>query len=82
MTASELSGLIVASAALLTALGTFAVSLATLFRTANLAHSVNGQSEALNSLTAKASFAAGKLEAGSGGGSETRPVGRFPTAPP
>lgn len=69
MTAGELAALIVAAAGLLTALGTFLVAVGTFARMTHVARSVNGHSEALNALTASASFAEGKLagqiEAGS-----------------
>jgi hypothetical protein len=61
MTAGEVASLVVAAASLLTALGTFSVSIATLLRMAHVETSVNGHSEALTALTGKAAFAEGKL---------------------
>jgi hypothetical protein len=61
VTAGEVASLVVAAASLLTALGTFSVSIATLLRMAHVETSVNGHSEALNALTGKAAYAEGLL---------------------
>ena len=61
MTTGDIASLVVAAASLLTALGTFSVSIATLLRMAHVETSVNGHSEALNTLTGKAAYAEGLL---------------------
>lgn len=61
MTPGELAGLILAAAALLTAMGGFAVQVATLYRMGHVQRSVNGQSDALNTLTKKSAYAEGLL---------------------
>lgn len=61
MTPGELAALILAAAALLTALGGFAVQVATLYRMTHVQRAVNGQSDALTALTGKASYAEGLL---------------------
>lgn len=61
MTPGELAGLILAAAALLTAMGGFAVQVATLYRMGHVQRSVNGQAVALNTLTEKSAYAEGLL---------------------
>lgn len=79
MTVTELAALIVAGGSLLTALGTFAVSAATLYRMAHVERSVNGHTQALTALTGKASFAegvlAGQAHADTPPADVTQPVG-------
>jgi hypothetical protein len=70
VSAGEIASLVVAAASLLTALGTFSVSIATLLRMAHVETSVNGHSEALNTLTGKAAYAEGLL---AGGGAPLSP---------